>query len=274
MVSLGYSPIPLALADPVIEKITQLKCGSPGAVTSTFDSLFADENALRVGSYVACALLCLIGALAFSKRSHPAVLRDGPYVMIFIAFGAAANCLTVSAYIGYPTQTVCALRPWLLSLQLVTVGGLFVTHLKLRLKNHEQKLAIKKGGQHMSAADAAMAEFAGVDLEWEEFSLEKWEKEQAALANENLQEFAQPVTLADLRASSTLGSCCANLSSLLCQWARSKGGHLVIICAAVVFAWLLLPISWTLLEPPFESRRKCLGAYNATFQVRPDRWMR
>lgn len=101
--SLGYSSLPDELVAAILERITQLKCGSVGSTVPVFDSLFPDEVALRGLAVTLAVAFVAVGGLVIRFRDHPAIVLPGWRLLTYVALGCAANCLTVFAFTGYPS---------------------------------------------------------------------------------------------------------------------------------------------------------------------------
>lgn len=109
MIELGFTALPASVYSPIIDRITELNCGSISSSSKVFGTLFLDEIAvLTLGSVLAFAFFAC-GVFIVLNRDHPAIVRHGSWILSFQAFGCAANCLTVFVFTGFPNQ-VCLIQ--------------------------------------------------------------------------------------------------------------------------------------------------------------------
>jgi hypothetical protein len=228
MTFLGYVPLPSDMQQTAINTITSLRCGTKADNQDVFDALQSDEKALQIVSFISGAILVLTSFILIWKRNHPSIRQLSFPVMMFLCLGSAGNVLTVTLYIGHPTQTVCNAIPWVKILELVTVYAVFVVRVKhwLRIKDADDELQVSES--------AAAEEGAPVPA-----TIEMGDKKSIA----SVQSTSSHDSMSD--------------SSKRIRW--------FLISLSVLLAWVIIPIVWTSVEPPTMQQRKCIGDLRSTF---------
>jgi len=131
MIFLANTPMPTNAQAAVVNQITKLNCGTLSAPQQIFNSLRADQAALIIVSYIAAAYLFILAILAAIKFNHPAIMAKSAPILVYVGLGTGAATLTVTAFVGYPTDFQCRAKPILRLFSLVPITGIMLMQLKI-----------------------------------------------------------------------------------------------------------------------------------------------